>query len=73
MSKELYQEYSQLALSIDLVMHEYRTSNPIIISEKIWEDLHICTSIHQISDYLDINKIEDYTKESEKINYYQKL
>ena len=66
MSKQLYQEYSQLAVAIDLVSHEYKTSNPIIISEKIEQDLGLDISIHQIADYMDINKLEDYEKENEK-------
>ena len=66
MSKQLYQEYSQLAVAIDLVSHEYKISNPIIISEKIEQDLGLEMSIHAISDYLDINKLEDYEKENEK-------
>lgn len=67
MSKKIYQEYSQLHLAIDLVSNEYKTSNPLIIAEKIYEDLGLDYTIHQIADYLDINKFEDYEKESEKI------
>lgn len=67
MSKKLYQEYSQLHLAIDLVSHEYQTSNPIIIYEKIEQDLGLNYTIHQICDYLDISKLEDYEKESNKI------
>ena len=66
MSKQLYQEYSQLAVAINLVSHEYKTSNPIIISEKIEQDLGLDISIHAIADYMDINKLEDYEKENEK-------
>jgi len=62
--------YSTLALAVDLVSHEYKTSNPIIIAEKIQEDLSLDISIHVIADYLDVNKIEDYEQESEKIKYY---
>ena len=58
--------YSQLAVAIDLVSHEYKTSNPIIISEKIEQDLGLDISIHAIADYMDINKLEDYEKENEK-------
>ena len=65
MSKK-YQEYSQLAVAIGLVSHEYKTSNPIIISEKIEQDLGLDISIHAIADYMDINKLEDYEKENEK-------
>ena len=66
MSKQLYQEYSQLAVAIDLISHEYKTSNPIIISEKMEQDLGLDISIHAIADYMDINKLEDYEKENEK-------
>lgn len=66
MSKKLY---SQIAMAIDLVSFEYKTSNPVIIAEKINEDLGIDYSIHQVSDYLDINKNIDYEKQSKKIEY----
>lgn len=59
--------YSQLAMAIDLVMNEHKINNPIEISEKIWQDLGLCISIHEISDYLDINKVEDFETESERI------
>ena len=64
-----YQEYSQLGLAIDLVVNEYGTSNPIEIVEKIQEDLGLYFTIHQVMDYLDINKLEDYEKESESQEY----
>jgi hypothetical protein len=63
--------YSQLAIAVDLVSYEYKTSNPIIIAEKIEEDLGLNYSIHQIADYMDINKLEDYEKQSNKIEYEQ--
>ena len=63
--------YSQLAIAVDLVSYEYQTSNPIIIAEKIEEDLGLEYSIHQIADYMDINKLEDYEKQSNKIEYEQ--
>ena len=63
--------YSQLAVAVDLVSYEYKTSNPIIIAEKIEEDLGLEYSIHQIADYLCINKLEDYEKQSNKIEYEQ--
>lgn len=69
MSKKLYQEYSQLAIAIDLISHEYKTSNPIIISEMIYHDLGLDISIHQITDYMDINKLEDYEKINNEIQY----
>ena len=71
MSKKQYQEYSQLAVAVDLVSYEYKISNPIIIAEKIEEDLGLEYSIHQIADYLCINKLEDYEKQSNKIEYEQ--
>lgn len=61
--------YSQLALAIDLISKEYRTSNPIILSEKIKEVFDLSYSIHQISDYLSINNSE-YERESNKIEWY---
>ena len=60
--------YSELSVAIDLVIEEYKTSNPIEISEFIWESLGLCISIHEISDYLDMNRI-DYETESLK-QYY---
>lgn len=68
MSKK-YQEYSQLALAIDLVMNEYNVKNPIEIVELIQKDLDLYFTIHQVMDYLDINKKEDYETESRKQNY----
>ena len=71
MSKK-YREYSQLALAIDLVMNEYKVSNPIEIVELIQQDLNLNFTVHQVMDYLDINKKEDYEKESQKqqFQYY---
>jgi hypothetical protein len=59
--------YSALAVAIDLLSNEYKTYDPITISDKAWEDLGMCISIHEISDYLDINRVEDFETESEKI------
>lgn len=61
-------QYSEFAVAIDLVSHHYQTSNPIEIAELIEQDLGIETSIHAISDYLDINR-QDYEKQSNKITY----
>ena len=71
MSKK-YQEYSQLALAVDLVMNEYKVSNPIEIVELIQQDLSLYFTVHQVMDYLDINKKEDHEKESQKqqFQYY---
>lgn len=62
-------QYSEFAVAIDLVSHHYQTSNPIEIAELIEQDLGIETSIHAISDYLDINKLENYEKQSNQIIY----
>ena len=62
-------KYSELSFSIDLIIEEYNTTNPIIIAEKAKLDLDIDLSIHAISDYLDINSV-DYELESRK-QYYQ--
>lgn len=67
MSKETY---SELAMAVDLVSYEYQTSNPIIIAEKIEQDLQLEYSIYVIADHLDINKMEDYEKESNKVYNY---
>ena len=66
MSKKLY---SQMSMAIGLVSHEYKTGNPVIIAEKIFEDLGMDYSIHQISDYLDVNKAEDFERLSKEIEY----
>ena len=42
--------------AIDLVMAEHKITNPILISEKIQEDLDMEVSIHQLMDYLEINQ-----------------
>ena len=64
--------YSQLALAVDLVMNEYKINNPIEIVELIQQDLSLYFTVHQVMDYLDINKKEDYEKESQKqqFQYY---
>ena len=56
--------------SIDLVMEEHKLTNPILISEKIQEDLEMDVTIHQVLDYLEINK-ENWLQESNKIEYYE--
>lgn len=56
--------------AIDLVMEEHKITNPILISEKIQEDLDMEVSIFQIMDYLEINQ-ENWEIESQKINYYE--
>ena len=61
--------YSELSFAVDLIIEEHNTSNPIKISELIWEDLKMCISIHEIADYLDINRV-NYNLESRK-EYYK--
>lgn len=61
-------QYSEFAVAIDLVSHHYQTNNPIEIAELIEQDLGIETSIHAISDYLDING-QNFEKQSNKIEY----
>ena len=56
--------------AIDLVMEEYQITNPILISEKIQEDLEMEVSIFQVMDYLEINQ-ETWEIESQKIEYYE--
>ena len=56
--------------AIDLVMEQHQITNPILISEKIQEDLDMDVTIHQIMDYLEINQ-ENWKIESQKIQYYE--
>ena len=56
--------------AIDLVMEEHKITNPILIAEKIQEDLDIEVSIFQVMDYLEINQ-ENWEIESQKIQYYE--
>ena len=56
--------------AIDLIQEEHKITNPILISEKIQEDLDMEVSIFQIMDYLEINQ-ENWEVESQKINYYE--
>jgi hypothetical protein len=56
--------------AIDLVMEEHQITNPILISEKIQEELDMEVSIFQIADYLETNH-ENWLQESQKINYYE--
>lgn len=66
MSKKLY---SQLSMAVDLVSFEYQTSDPLIIEEKLQQDMGLNYTVHQIVDYLDINRHEDFENESKKIEY----
>lgn len=56
--------------AIDLVMEEHKITNPILIAEKIQQDLDMEVSIFQIVDYLEINN-ENWELESNKIEYYE--
>lgn len=60
----------EYVFAIDLVMEQHQINNPILISEKIQEDLEMDVTIHQVMDYLEINQ-ENWEIESEKINYYE--
>jgi len=63
-------KYPEYIFAIDLVMEEHKITNPILIAEKIQEDLEMEVSIHVINDYLEINQ-EDWEIESNKIKYYE--
>ena len=56
--------------AIDLVIEQHQITNPILISEKIQEDLEMDVTIHQVMDYLEINQ-ENWEIESQKIQYYE--
>ena len=56
--------------AIDTVMEEFKLTNPILISEKIAEELDMEVSIFQVMDYLEINQ-ENWELESQKIEYYE--
>lgn len=60
--------YSELSFAVDLIQEEFGLKNPIEIVDKIEEELNIYVTIHQVADYLDINR-QDYEKESQK-QYY---
>lgn len=60
---------SSIALAIDLVSNEYKTNNPLIIYEKVKQDLGIDITLTQINDYLELSS-EDFEKESEFVSYY---
>lgn len=56
--------------AIDIIIEEFKLTNPILIAEKIQEDLDMEVSIFQVMDYLEINQ-ENWEVESQKINYYE--
>lgn len=41
-------------IAVKLTMKKYNIENPILISEKIWQDFKMCTTVHQVSDYLEL-------------------
>lgn len=61
--------YSHLSVAVDLIQSELKLQNAIEIAEAIEIHLGLEFSIHQISDYLDINRMENYEYESKLINY----
>lgn len=61
--------YSHLSVAVDLIQSELKIQNAIEIAEAIEVHLGLEFSIHQISDYLDINRMENYEYESKLINY----
>ena len=61
---------SEYIFAIDIIMEEFKLTNPILISEKIQEDLDMEVTIHQVMDYLEINQ-ENWEIESQKIQYYE--
>jgi len=63
-------QYSDLAVAVDLISDNYQTSNPVILAEKIEQDLGLEFSIHQISDYISLERNEDYEMESIRQEYY---
>jgi len=60
--------YSELSFSVDLIEEEFGLKNPIEIVDKIEEVFNMSFTIHQVADYLDINR-QDYELESKK-QYY---
>lgn len=61
--------YSHLSVAVDLIQSEMKLTNAIEIAEAIEVHLGLEFSIHQISDYLDVNRMENYEYESKLINY----
>ncbi len=60
--------YSELSFAVDLIQEEFGLKNPIEIVDKIEEVFDMSFTIHQVADYLDINR-QDYELESKK-QYY---
>lgn len=61
--------YSEFSFAIDLIINEYDLTNPILIAEKVKEELDIDLSIHQIADYLEVELKEDHSKVN-RAQYY---
>lgn len=57
-----YQEQTQLGLAIDLVSTHYNIRNPLIIMEKIEQDLDLNYTVFQIMDNLNIKNNEQTRK-----------
>jgi hypothetical protein len=62
-------QYSELSLGIDLILDVYKITNPVLIVEKLEEDFGMKCTIHQVNDYMDINRKEDYESINRK-QYY---
>lgn len=60
--------FSEISIGIDLISETYKTYNPIIIAEKLKEDLDISATIHQIMDYYELHY--NYTFEEPIKEYY---
>lgn len=58
-----------LAIYVDLVLTIHKEKNPILIVELIEQEFGVYTTIHQVSDYLDISRGEDYEIESQRHFY----
>lgn len=56
-----------VGMYIDLIQYIYKVSNPILIADLIQKEFELEYTIHQISDYLDVNRFEDYETESRKL------
>lgn len=51
-------KYSLLAVSIDTILEQFKTRNAIEISELIFSEFGICSTIDQVKSYMDENNIE---------------
>lgn len=60
---------SSVQIAVDIISNEYKTTDPLIIHEKIKTDLNMSITIHQILDYFDVIKNAP-PKQVEKPSYY---